>query len=388
MSFTTPTVDVYLPGTTLGIGNVNAGTINIGKTTTQINVGGPTTFTNSVAAPSCTMASLTTGNLIISPYSENVRFSNLSATNATVTNMSATNASFQRFNSSNILIGPYPQNGTFDTINVTNPTITNLNSTNVNSTNINALNASMTTINVSGFLISPLTANPTFTSINTPNIDVNANGTLTLGNQNATAVYIGSSGTRNVINNIGTGSGTGTIYIGNNTNSIALAGQTTLSKPLILGTLPTGYEHLGFKSSIPGVSFSSSIASGSTGYCYSPPNGTTGNFLYAGVYLMSCYAFAYFTGTVTACTITMDIAIISSTATPSGTGIANGLFNTRIGPQINTPTASTIPYFPTYTVTVTSNNYYYLSCGVSSVSITGGGTVSTGCQLLSMVRIA
>jgi hypothetical protein len=84
----------------------------------------------------------------------------------------------------------------------------------------------------------------------------------------------------------------------------------------------------------------------------------------------------------------MDIAIISSTATPSGTGIANGLFNTQIAPQILTPTASTIPYFPTYTVTVTSNAYYYLSCGVSSVSITGGGTIITGCQLLSMVRIA
>ena len=39
MSFTTPTVDVYVPGTTLGIGNVNAGTINIGNSDTVINIG-------------------------------------------------------------------------------------------------------------------------------------------------------------------------------------------------------------------------------------------------------------------------------------------------------------------------------------------------------------
>jgi len=242
MSFTTPTVDVYLPGTTLGIGNVNAGTINIGKTTTQINVGGPTTFTNGVATPSCTMASLTTGNLIISPYSENVRFSNLSATNATVTNMSATNASFQRFNSSNILIGPYPQNGTFDTINVTNPTITNLNSTNLNSTNLYSTNASLNVLNVSNFLITPLNSNPTFATITVPHIDVVPNTTLHLGNQNATAVYIGSSGTRNVINNIGTGSGTGTIYIGNNTNSIQLNGSISIGTGKNITLQPaTGY---------------------------------------------------------------------------------------------------------------------------------------------------
>jgi hypothetical protein len=306
MSFTTPTVDVYLPGTTLGIGNVNAGTINIGKTTTQVNVGGPTTFTNAVTVPTCTMTSLSTGNLIISPYSQNVTFSNLSATNATVTNMSATNASFQTFNSSNILIGPYPQNGTFNTLNVTNPTITNLNSTSLNSTNINSLNASMNVLNVSNFLITPLNSNPTFATITAPHIDVAPNTTLHLGNQNATAVYIGSSGTRNVINNIGTGSGTGTINIGNNTNSIALNGQTTLSKPLILGTAPTANTQLGFTDYVSlGTGFTISNSGSEATFLTTPT-------LPIGVWLITYQATIYFASTVT---ITNFITYLTSSGT-------------------------------------------------------------------------
>ena len=48
MSFTTPTIDVYVPGTTLSIGNVNAGTINIGKSTSINSIRGDTTFNNKV----------------------------------------------------------------------------------------------------------------------------------------------------------------------------------------------------------------------------------------------------------------------------------------------------------------------------------------------------
>lgn len=261
MSFTTPTIDVYLPGTTLGIGNVNAGTINIGKGGTQINVGGSMNVTNTVTTPSCGMTSLTTTNLSAINISAinmsvinmsvinlsvtnmsainmaviNMPVTNMSAINMSVTNISATNASFQTFNSTNILIGPYPQNGTFNTLNVTNPTITNLNSTNLNSTNLYSRNASLNILNVSNFLITPLNSNPTFATITSPSIiatdiDVAPNTTLTLGNQNATSVYIGSSGTatRNVTNYIGTGSGSGSITIGNNTNSIQLNGSINI----------------------------------------------------------------------------------------------------------------------------------------------------------------
>ena len=203
MSFTTPTVDVYVPGTTLGIGNVNAGTINIGKAGTTINVGGSMAVTNSVTTPSCTMTSMNVSSLIIAPFSGDVAFNNFSARNATIGNASFMNASFNTLNSSNILIGPYPISGNFTNVNISNATITTASVSNLSSTNINVLNASMTYVNVSGFLINPLPTNPTFTSINT-------------------------------------GSDTTTISIGNNTNSIALNGPVTLAKPLTLQPA-TGY---------------------------------------------------------------------------------------------------------------------------------------------------
>jgi hypothetical protein len=202
MSFTTPTVDVYVPGTTLGIGNVNAGTINIGKAGTTVNVGGTMAVTNSVTTPSCTMSSMNVSSLIIAPFSGDVAFNNFSARNATIGNASIINASFNSINSSNILIGPYPVSGTFISMNVSNASIGNASISNLSSTNINVLNASMTYVNVSGLLINPLPTNPVFSGINT-------------------------------------GSDTTTLSIGNNTNSIALNGAVTLAKPLILGSIPT-----------------------------------------------------------------------------------------------------------------------------------------------------
>ena len=202
--------------------------------------------------------------------------------------------------------------------------------------------------------------------------------------------------------NIASGTGTGTVTIGNISNTTTLDSATiNVNGNLIMGTgrnitlqPPAGYvapssnTQLGFSAGLPGISFSSLATNGNTTYCYSPPNGTVQNFLVAGVYLMSGYAFAYFSGTVSACSIQMDIAIVGGSATPSGTGAANGLFNTRIAPQINTPTGDTRTYFPTYTFTVVTHQYYYISCGVYSASITGGGAVTAGCQLLSLVRIA
>ncbi len=138
MSFTTPTIDVYLPGTTLGIGNVNAGIINIGKTGTEVNIGGSMNVMNLVTSPSCTMTSLTTGNLtagnlIISPFAGDVSFNNFSAVNAT----------FNTINSSNILIGPYP------TDSITSKII-NSDYIYVNEINSNNLNINTDTISLSG----------------------------------------------------------------------------------------------------------------------------------------------------------------------------------------------------------------------------------------------
>lgn len=180
MSFTTPTIDVYVPGTTLGIGNVNASIINIGQNGTTVNVGGTMAVTNSFTTPSCTVSSLTTGNLLISPFSGNVAFNNFSALTATITNASMTNASFNTLNSSNILIGPYPINGTFTNINLINASITNVSSTNMSVSNMSILN----TLNVSNLLITPLSNNPTFTNINTTTInctDLITAGGITMG---------------------------------------------------------------------------------------------------------------------------------------------------------------------------------------------------------------
>jgi hypothetical protein len=201
MSFTTPTVDVYVPGTTLGIGNVNAGTINIGKSDTIVNVGGSMNVTNNVSTPSCTMTSLTTGNLIISPFSGDVAFNNFSARNATITNGIFANASINTLNSSTMLIGPYPVSGAFTNVNISNATIANGSISNLSSTNINVLNASMTYVNVSGLLINPLPTNPKFTSINS----INA-GYLGIGTTNP-AYTLDVSGNVNITGNISTNSG-------------------------------------------------------------------------------------------------------------------------------------------------------------------------------------
>jgi hypothetical protein len=249
MSFTTPTVDVYVPGTTLGIGNVNAGTINIGKAGTTINVGGSMAVTNSVTTPSCTMTSMNVSSLIIAPFSGDVAFNNFSARNATIANASIMNASFNSINSSNILIGPYPVSGTFSNLNVSNATITTSSISNLSSTNINVLNASMTYVNVSGLLINPLPTNPVFTGINT-------------------------------------GTGTSTINIGNNTNSIALNGAVTLAKPLILGSVATSTTQLGgsIKYSFVG------------GLVYGGTNITFGSFTNVpiGIYLVTVGTFTIF----------------------------------------------------------------------------------------------
>lgn len=352
MSFTTPTVDVYVPGTTLGIGNVNAGTINIGKTNSQINIGGTTTFTNSVDTPTCTMGSLSTGNLIISPFAENVRFSNLSATNANVTNMSATNASFYSVTSNNILIGPYPQNGTYNSINVTNPNITNLNSTIVNSTNLNALNASITNVNVSGFLISPLTANPTFASVTTgriiaPNIE---------------------------------GSGTGTITIGNSTNSVALNGAISIGtgknitlQPSTSYDTPTAFTMLGgtHTTSFTSVAITNGVSPGSGISVIASKQVTS-----TGVYLIS-WTIQY-QGTPTTFYTNVANTTTSVLASPriAVSNWGNATLGTPGGQPFTSSSGSSV-------ISVTNNNYLNLI-----MFFLGTGGLTTDCGFLSITRIA
>ena len=123
MSFTTPTIDVYLAGTTLGIGNVNASTINIGQTGTTINVGGLMSFST------------------IANGSTKITDTLINASNASFTNMSFTTIA----NGSTIITGTL--------INASNASFTNMSfstiangSTNITSKLINASNASFTNV--------------------------------------------------------------------------------------------------------------------------------------------------------------------------------------------------------------------------------------------------
>ena len=156
-----------------------------------------------------------------------------------------------------------------------------------------------------------------------------------------------------------------------------------------LGAAPSSSTQLGYSIAIPSSpTFSISIGTGSTTYCYSPGVGSSAYLLSAGTYTMSMYCFTFFNGTITACSVTVELGVISSaTTTPSST---TALFNTRIAPQLNSSAMGTTTnsYFPTYTFTVTTSNYYYAMCGISACSITGGGTISTGCQMIGLVRIA
>ena len=100
---------------------------------------------------------------------------------------------------------------------------------------------------------------------------------------------------------------------------------------------------------------------------------------------MSLYAFTFFSGTVTSASADLSIGIISSaTTTPSGT---TTLFNTNMAPGIRDATNTTKTYYPTYTFTVTTANYYYAMNSAPTVSLTGGGTITLGLQLLGLSRI-
>jgi len=185
----------------------------------------------------------------------------------------------------------------------------------------------------------------------------------------------------------------GSIALGSSTIPTTAAGGLSLGtgtnitlQPITSWTAPT-MSQLGYSVAIPTVAtFKTGILNGSTGYAYYPAVGTAAFQLVPGTYTMSLYCFSYFSGTITSTTCLIEMGIISSTTTtPSST---SQLFNTRIAPYKTDNSTSTNTYFPTYTFTVVTTNYYYAMCGVSSVSIVGGGNISVGVQLLGLTRIA
>lgn len=77
-SFLTPTIDVYVAGTELGIGNVNAGTINIGKAGTTVNFVGSMNVNNALTIPICNANTMNVSEFIITPINDNFHFDNVS----------------------------------------------------------------------------------------------------------------------------------------------------------------------------------------------------------------------------------------------------------------------------------------------------------------------
>ena len=154
-----------------------------------------------------------------------------------------------------------------------------------------------------------------------------------------------------------------------------------------LGAAPSTTSHLGYNIPTQSPVFSGTITSGNTGAVYAPATGSSSNYLTPGVYTISVYAFTFFNGTVTSASVNLSIGIISSaTITPSGT---TSLFNTNTAPEIRTVSTNTNTYFPTYTFTVTTANYYYVMNSVSSVTLTGTSPgITLGIQLFGLSRIA
>jgi hypothetical protein len=176
LSFLTPTVDVYLAGTTLGIGNVNASMINIGKTGTTINVGGLMNMTNT-STISADIDSLSVSTLYIDGIiytgpttatqlingSTRVTGSLINASNVSVTNLSVAFINGTPY--SGLLTGTgvtanVSSNMSFTNLSVINNfimpssakmNVSNASFTNVSFTNITGTLGTITTIYSAGF---------------------------------------------------------------------------------------------------------------------------------------------------------------------------------------------------------------------------------------------
>ncbi len=199
LSFLTPTVDVYLAGTTLGIGNVNASTINIGKTGTTINVGGLMNMTNT-STISANIDSLSVSTLFIGGTiytgpttatqlingSTRVTGSLIDASNINVTNLSVAFINGSPYTSLTTSTANVSSNMSFMNLSVIGNFVM------PSSAYMNVTNASFTNVSFSNIIGSLITA--TNTSVN--NLSVSTlviGGTLYTGPTTATQLINGST---------------------------------------------------------------------------------------------------------------------------------------------------------------------------------------------------
>ena len=173
LSFLTPTVDVYLAGTTMGIGNVNASTINIGQPGTTINIGGLMNMTNT-STISANIDSLSVSTLFIGGTiytgpttatqlingSTRVTGSLIDASNINVTNLSVGFINGTPYTSLTTSTANVSSNMSFINLSVTtgfimpssgNMNVSNASFTNVSFSNITGTLGTITTIYSAGF---------------------------------------------------------------------------------------------------------------------------------------------------------------------------------------------------------------------------------------------
>ena len=214
LSFLTPTVDVYLAGTTMGIGNVNASTINIGQPGTTTNVGGLMNMTNtstiSANIDTLSVSTLFIGGIIYTGPttatqlingSTRVTGSLINASNVSVTNLSvafingipyngiltstsanvSSNMSFTNMSVTNNFI--MPSSGQ---MNVSNALFTNVSFTNITGSLITATNTSVNNLSVSKLFIDGII----YTGPTTANQLINGSTTVTGSLINASNVSV------------------------------------------------------------------------------------------------------------------------------------------------------------------------------------------------------
>ena len=116
---------------------------------------------------------------------------------------------------------------------------------------------------------------------------------------------------------------------------------------------------------------------------FAPSTGVAGNLLTPGIYIVTIYAFIFFSG-VTTSTSAFTAGIARNVSTnPVGFDDIN---NVSVGVGGSNIQTGTYAYWPTFVFTVPSTAYYYTYVTSSSGSM-NAGTYGIGVRTTSMTRI-
>ena len=117
---------------------------------------------------------------------------------------------------------------------------------------------------------------------------------------------------------------------------------------------------------------------------FSPATGEAGNLLTPGVYIVSIYAYLFFSG-ASSTSSAFTVGIGSNTSTnPAGFTNVNSI---TLGIGINPIGSGTYAYWPCFVFSVPSNAYYYTYVSSIAGSL-NAGSYGIGARTTSIVRIA